>query len=388
MGKRTIGCFLLAVLVILGCTFSSTAGQASQKNKIPDWVLADKPIKASQIPEKDYLYLAAWLDEHAKPAQQYLIDLFARHQVVIVGEFHPIKEQKDFVLDLIPRLYHEAGVRTIGWEFSRYTDNEQLEKLVTDPKFDREGALDFARDQLAHEWNSKEHWDFIERIWRFNKSLKPGQEKMRFLGLDMDLDFCRFFIVSKTKPQDSPEFQEILTEVLRRDKTMAEQVEKEIIKRGQKGLVFVGRCHDFTHYEFPITINFGRDIMGNLLYRKFGDRVFQVGLGPNMLPVIENVMKLKGHKAIGFDLYMSPFANILSPAGWYDAPEVPFSKLARGYVYLGARASLHRNTPIKGFVTDEMFKRYKQYYEIDLGRSFNSAEELDKYLQVHRFPRP
>jgi hypothetical protein len=154
-----------------------------------------------------------------------------------------------------------------------------------------------------------------------------------------------------------------------------------------KGLVFVGRCHDFTHYEFPPEVNFGRPIMGNLLYKKYGDRVFQVWLASGWLPPFEGVMKLRGHKPAGFDLYASPFANILSPPNW-DAPEVPLSKIARGYVYFGPRVKLHKNTPIKGFVTDEMFKKYKQYYEIDFGRKFKNAEEVDKYFQAHRFPKP
>jgi len=74
-------------------------------------------------------------------------------------------------------------------------------------EFDREDALEFARNQLAHEWNSKEHWDIIEAVWRLNKSLKPDQEKMRFVGLDKDWDAPRVQIVLKTKPQDSHEFQ-------------------------------------------------------------------------------------------------------------------------------------------------------------------------------------
>lgn len=94
------------------------------------------------------------------------------------------------------------------------------------------------------------------------------------------------------------------------------------------------------------------------------------------------------HKPIGFDLHKSPFGYVRSPQTWSDAPGVPFSKLARGYVYLSSRADLHKNTPIIGFVTREMFEKYKEYYEVDLGRSFSSSEELDIYLQEHRFPKP
>jgi uncharacterized iron-regulated protein len=383
MIRKYLSILFLLLFVCIGVSFANK----DKEIHVPDWIRFKKALKASQIPEGDYPYLVDWLDKHSNSPGDYVIDLFKRRQVVILGEFHHIKEHKDFVLDLLPRLYHEAGVRCIGWEFSRYSDNGKLKELVTSPEFDKEATLQFARDQLAHAWNSKEHWDFIERIWRFNHGLEPDRERMRFVGLDMDLDFCRFFIISKTKAQDSPEFQEILTEVLKRDKTMSEQVEKEIIDKNQKVLVFVGRCHDFTHYEFPQEVNMGRDIMGNLLYKKYGERVFQVWLGSGWLAPMKRVMKARGHRPIGFDLYTSPFAHILSPSGW-DAPEVSLSKIARGYVYLGPREMLHKNTPIKNFITDDMFERYKQYYEIDLGRTFKNAQEVDEYLQKHRFPEP
>lgn len=344
----------------------------------------------AQSTEKDFASLAKWLDGSAAPAEDYVVGLFSKHDVVIVGEFHHIKEHKDFVIGLIPRLYHEAGVRCIGWEFSRHTDNARLDKLVSAADYDREAALNFARDQSAHEWNSKEHWDIIEAVWRLNKSLEAGRQRMRLIGLQPDLDFPQIFITMKTKAKGSAEYQQAVNAVAcKYDPTMAAEVEKEIIQKGQKGLVFVGRCHDSTHYEFPPEINYGREIMGNLLYKKYGDRVFQVWEGgSDFLPAIEEVMKLRGYEQIGFDLYASPFANIRTSASWSDAPGVPLRKVARGYVYLGPRTKLHKNTPIEGFVTEEMFKRYRRYYEVDFGRSFKSAEEVDKYLQAHRFPDP
>ena len=330
----TICCILQSAVV-----FAQTKASSEETNQsAPDWLRAGQPIKASQIPEKDYQYLARWLDSHAKPAQDYIVHLFDTYQVVIFGEAHNVKEHKDFVIELIPRLYREAGIRCIGWEFSRYTDNKRLDELVSGDVFDKEAALQFARDQLAHEWNSKEHWDIIEAIWKLNKSLKPGQQRMRLVGLDVDWNAPKILIALKTKPQDSPEFQEVLKELLKRDATMAEQVEKEIIEKGQKGLVFVGRCHDFTHHKFPPNINWGRDIMGNLLYKKYGDRIFQVWLGSGFLLPIEDVMKLRGHRTCGFNLYESPFANILTPLDWGDAPDVPLSNVARGFIYFGPRS--------------------------------------------------
>ena len=95
----------------------------------------------------------------------------------------------------------------------------------------------------------------------------------------------------------------------------AKPVEKEIIEKGIKGLAFVGRCHDFTHHEFPPDKNFGPPIMGNILYKKYGDRIFQVWAGTGFLLPIEDVMALREHEPVGFDLYASHFANILSTPG-------------------------------------------------------------------------
>jgi len=385
--ERTRCClWLLAVSLVL--CYSVTAEEKADMNQVPEWVAAGKPIRQSDIPETDYAYLAKWLDENAKPAEDYFVDLFNRHQVVIFGESHNIKEHKDFIIELIPRLYREARVRCIGWEFSRHTDNAELERLVTSPEFDRKAALEFARDQNAHAWNSKEHWDIIEAVWRLNNGLEAGRDKMRLIGLDANIDMAKFFTVSKTMPPDSPESQEEAAKVRVRDRVMAEQVEKEIVEKGEKGLVFVGRCHDFTHYAFPSNVDLRSGIMGHLLHQKYGDRIFQVWPHVSALRVMEDVMELRGHKTIGFDLYSSPFAEALCPADFTGAPDVPFSRIARGFVYLGPRDDLHRNTTIEGFVTDEMFKKYKRYYEVDFERTFKDAEDVDKFLQEHLWPDP
>jgi hypothetical protein len=42
---------------------------------------------------------------------------------------------------------------------------------------------------------------------------------------------------------------------------------------------------------------------------------------------------------------------------------------------------LHRNTFIEGFVTDEMFLKYKSYYEIDFGKTFNSAKDVNDFFR-------
>lgn len=381
----------LAVLfVLLFVSFTVSGAEKDNKIRVPDWLGSDEPLGSNQVSQKDYPYLARWLDRHAKPAQEYMVQLFDTYQVVILSDEHNVKEHKDFVIDLIPRLYHEAGVRCIGWEFSPFTKNKRLEELINAPNYDEEAVLQFARESDP-DWNSKEHWEIIKAVWKLNRSLKPGSEKMHFIGLPNEVD-TELYITIETKPKDSPEVQELLSEEgLKYDTSMAQQVEKEILQKGHKGLVFVGLGHDWTQYQYPLEVTFGIDFkpMGNRLKEKYGDRIFNVRTQCSADPsFIDQVMRRRNYERVGFNIQTSPFANILVPV-YKGAPDVPWSRLACGSIYLGPRASFHSNTTIKGYVTKRMFRKYKEYYEVCFGngRNFNSAKEVDEYLQKHRWPR-
>jgi len=380
----------LAVLFILAfVSFTVSGAERDNEISIPDWLSSNKPIGSGQVSQKDYPYLVQWIDKHAKPAQEYMVQLFDKYQVVILNEEHNVKEHKDFVIDLIPRLYHEAGVRCIGWEFSPFTKNKRLAELIGAPSYDEEAVLQFARD-CSPDWNSKEHWQIIEAIWKLNKSLEPGSEKMRFIGLPDEVD-TEMWIVFETKPKDSPEVQKLLSEEGHKyDTSMAQQVEKEILQKGYKGLVFVGLGHDWTQYQYPPEATFGISFkpMGSRLKEKYGDRIFNVRTQCSADPsFIDRVMKRRNYERVGFNMQTSPFANILVPV-YKGAPDVPWSRLASGSIYLGPRASFNSNTPIKGYVTEKMFHKYKKYYEVCFGRNFNSAKEVDEYLQQNRWPKP
>jgi len=379
----------ILLMLLFACSTVSSAERNSEA-RVPDWLDSGEPIRKGQVSQRDYPYLAQWLDSHAKPAQEYMARLFDEYQVVILSEEHNVKEHKDFVIDLIPKLYHEAGVRCIGWEFSPFTKNKRLAELTTAPNYDEEAVLQFARDS-SPDWNSKEHWEIIRAVWKLNKNLKPGSEKIRFVGLPSETD-PEWEVIFKTKPIDSPEVQELIKrEINRYDASMAQQVEEHILQKGRKGLVFVGLGHDWTQYQYPPEASFGfdRKPMGVLLNEKYGDRILNVRTQCSADPsFIDQVMKRRNYERVGFNMQDSPFANILVPV-YNKAPAVPWSRLAGGSIYLGPRAEFHSNTTIKGYVTEKMFHKYKKYYEVSFGkdRNFNSAEEVDEYLQRHRWPR-
>jgi len=328
MGEREYA----TVLFLLFCL--SLTGLSDEKDegiRPPVWLHSPETVRVQQVSPQDYPYLAQWVDGHAKPAQDYMVRLFDKYQVVILAEEHNVKEHKTFVMDLLPRLYHEAGVRCLGWEFSPYALNARLAELIDAPRYDEKAVLQFARD-CSPDWNSQEHWDLIKAVWALNASLPSGAEKMRLFGLRHEYDFVKAAVTLRTKPLNSPEsraspeFQELVADAVKYDVSMAQQVQEQILEKGRKGLVFVGLGHDWTQYQYPAEVNFGITLktMGVLLAQRHPDRVFQVRLLCSSDPLLMDVvMKRRNHAWVGFDMPGSPFANLLVPAG-RGAPDVPW----------------------------------------------------------------
>jgi hypothetical protein len=101
--------FLLPLLRLAGL-----GAQTQEEVPPPAWLRSPGSVQVRQVSPQDYPYLAQWVEEHARPVQDYMVRLFDRYQVVIVGEEHNVREHKTLVMDLLPRLYHEAGVRCLG----------------------------------------------------------------------------------------------------------------------------------------------------------------------------------------------------------------------------------------------------------------------------------
>lgn len=194
------------------------------------------------------------------------------------------------------------------------------------------------------------------------------------------------YIKIKTVAKDSPEMKALNEIEQKRDVEMADNAEREILAKGIKGLLFVGRGHDETHFGRPPDKPYRRPIMGKVLYDKYGEKVFQVSPDWGGFPAVTKAIDPARPLPIGFELAVSLFATILV----HEMGPVPvkMESIAGGYVYFGPAEQLHPNTAIAGFVTEEMFAKYRNYYEIDFGRPFASAQEVDRFLQENRWPQP
>ena len=67
--------------------------------------------------------------------ENYIIEKFENHDVVILGEMHRIKHDPELIQKVIPLLY-KNGIYTVAIEFALYEDQPLIDTLITAPEYD------------------------------------------------------------------------------------------------------------------------------------------------------------------------------------------------------------------------------------------------------------
>lgn len=398
--------FLFGVIMILSLQLNF-GQQEAQKNL--KWMELGDKVEASEIDSSQYPFFSKWLDEFGKTPLDYALEKCREHQVVIFGELHGAKDYLDFFLKLIPEAYYKAGMRYVILEVCKYEDNERIEKLIEGETYDRKLALEIARSGPWATWNSKEYWDIFEVVWKLNKSLPAGAEHMKVIGMNVSADLVLNWLYDNNKLEDQKliekaKVQELL--LYENDALMAAAVEAAVIRKKTKGMVWVGRNHSFTHYAQPAVNADGIFIhdwprLGYLLHQRYQDRIFQIsfhgsdsydspkgiydkynGEKPVLSDLIEKIMAERGNKPVGFDISPSPFANVKDRRSiqFYFQPNVRFSDITQGYIFINPWDKISKCQKIENYVSEEMFKKYKLYYESIYKRNFKNAQEVNELL--------
>jgi len=174
--------------------------------------------------------------------------------------------------------------------------------------------------------------------------------------------------------------------MLLRDAFMAREVEEQILRRGERGLVWVGAAHSSIHCRNPGPAHSGWGRMGYMLRQKHGAQIFQIrvhdadvpvsmsdpayqGPAPAMSSWLERVMSRLDHAPTGFDTAGSPFEPLRDGGSWDYAfdPDLRFGDVAAGYLYLAPARALNPCEWLAGYVSEEMFVADKPFY-VALGR--------------------
>jgi uncharacterized RDD family membrane protein YckC len=356
-------------------------------------------VDSSSLTEDGLRTLIQWLDEKGQRPSAYIVESASTHDLTIIGEgLHGVKPFLDLVIGIIPHLYQKAGVTCIALEACPSFNNRALDRLVTSPEFDEDLALQIARSENWQLYGYEEYWEILRSVWRLNQTLPNGQKRMRVVGLDVEFELPSWALMGLGDDglANTPVWEKLrilrlvddIPRVAKRDELMAATVEREILDRGERGVVLIGANHAYLRYGWPGRIVDGKAVaerrrMGYMLHQRHGDRVYQILLYHSQLRHIfpacwEDVMSGRDDSPVGFDVDGSPFENLRS--GFEHQAGVHFADVTPGVVFLADSSTLEPSDRIDDYITHGMFLRHKPFYEARAGRSLRNAGDANRHV--------
>ena len=244
---------------------------------------------------------------------KFVADKFDNHSIVFLGEVHKRKQDLQFFSSLIPYLYQTKKINVIGWEFGAAEYQKDADSIVIASEFDRKKAIAIMRNTNYY-WCYEEYLDIFKTIWQLNKNILQTDEKIRFLQLNKP------YIPKRWNSSN----QSIRLEERKKsfDNILPGIIEKEVIQKNKKILIYCGLNHSLTKFKTPkfffLKDNEGR--AGQRLYEKYPDKVFQICLLSPFPPRWSFCKEVTGSKDIK---YVYPFEAVFNQL--YDTLKRPFA---------------------------------------------------------------
>jgi hypothetical protein len=275
----------------------------------------------------------------------YVIEKTKQHPIVLVGEGHWIRHDAMLVAALVPALAQREVV--LAMETLRASDQGALERLLAGREWDEAAAIALLRSAA---WPYREYLDILHAAWQ--------TRSMRVVALAPEPDWRETLLRDKGISYDA---------------FMADRVAAEVAA-GRRVLVYCGIHHAYTRYHQPELDLAGRaqsffDRAGNILRRRFGERVFLISLHRPVwcgkepwdycLPADGAIdCALQGGPPVGFDVAGSDLARQIVDPGVYYAhgyPELRFGETTDGYVWTKSieEYELVRLIPLSQFAPDD-----------------------------------
>lgn len=353
MCSSVLHVFLGCAAVLLACSCTSNAS---------DDVPYAKPDNLQECVD--------YINTHYMTPEDYVIEKFKTHNVVIIGEYHRVKHDVMLVQNLIPLLYAN-GIYTVAIEFASYEDQALIDRLITAADYDEQ----LARTISLHRLGSlglggyQEYCDIFKAAWKLNKTLTADARKMRVLGVNDTLDWSP---VKKEADRDNPE---IRRKVFKNwsEQHWAERVKTEVLDKNEKVLCYCGMHHAFSKYRQPVAdkgkfIRFGDVRFGNYLYEIAKGTVFTISLhhpwvsikgyeAPAVLPVDGAIDVMLAalpadKRRFGFDTVGSPLGSLKAETSLYSCGYDRFtlSTFCDGYICQCPFTEYEGVTPIDNFI--------------------------------------
>jgi hypothetical protein len=260
------------VLLLTGMLGFAGCGRGVVHSAGDDGGMVDPPAIAPALQAE----LQEWFATHGQPPLDYVVGLFADHDVVLLGEQHRIRHDVLLVQELLPRL-HAAGVYVLATEFARRADQELLDSLVTADTWDEALGREIVFRHFMP-WGYREYVDVLKAAWQVNHDRPAGSPVMRVIGVNNAPDFSHF---KSEADWENPEIRRLVFG----SQTEADWAAPVLaaVKNGTKVLVHCGIHHAFTGYRQPRVQDgsfrgFGEVRFGNHLREALGHRAVTVYL--------------------------------------------------------------------------------------------------------------
>jgi hypothetical protein len=327
---------------------------------------------APRRPEPDAARQAALLgfaESSWRSPEDYVRAAFATHDVVLLGEIFKVRQNVLLVRDLIPLLY-AAGIRNLGIEYALSDDQAEIDSLLTAPAWDEKRARAVTFHWLVT-WGYQEYIDLYRAAWQVNKARPAGARPFRIVGLNVrqnwenlkaQSDLANPAIVASIFAQGVP------------DRHIADVIDREFTRTGEKALIFCGTQHIFTRYHSQAYEKNAAQMKlgetrraGNILYERIGARAFSISLhSPWPDPAQGTGLSYAADGAV--DALIAALPPEKRNAGWDTAGtplgalpigRSPYAEGARtgtladlfdGYIVQGPISAYTMVTPIRDFV--------------------------------------
>ena len=208
-------------------------------------------------------------------AQQLVVDSFANNDVVLLGEEHLIRENLQFVGDLVPVL-HANGIYRIGIEFGA----EEFQSVADDIVNGETYREDLSRHVLLGYnvgWPYREYHEIYKAVWAFNRTLASDQEPMRIIHTSYVYDWSRW-VDGRTSEAMSKIFHRGYINEFR-----ANLIAHQVV-HGHKVLGLFGAFHCLKGTGLPHFENWyktDKPALGQILEERLGGRVASLALHPD-----------------------------------------------------------------------------------------------------------
>ena len=299
----------------------------------------------------------------------FLLDCFAHHDIVLVGEAAPSQQGVQLWQEVLPRIA-DRGVTHVAAGFLCTEDQHDIDDLVTARSFDEQAAT-----EMLFRWGMRtgalyrEHLSLMSLVWETNRWRDPHTPPLRLLALDARLDY-----ESCTDAADltTPEAWSHLRPNGSLAETAGRIVHREVVARGEKALLLVSTLHAVSRWRRPAhprldgvdgDVRAGAAMsIGNQVFAAVADRCVTVQMaGPfpgrsgGTVPLADGLLDavVAGEDGppwpVAVDLTRSPLHTLPCRTA-HGRPLV--HQVAHGWIYLDPPAALTGPTPLTGILDD------------------------------------